>query len=367
MIATTTNSIEGCEVIEYFNPISTSVIVGTNIFSDISAALTDFFGGRSGSYEKRLNDIYDQGINTLLGKARAMKCNAVIGLKIDFGEISGKGTQMFMVSVIGTPVKIRPKGGDAVMRNNIKESIEGGFIESKITARKLLDRFVDENYSLVRLSDDDIKFISDSNFPEFIPLVFSIVSNVTPNENFNLDERDQFLSKGRHLASYFENIEKDFLIPAFYDGLLTNKITNHGYKILKEVAKGLELIDYGLMKRLLESNDLTVKKFALSLLGQLKSSYNETDVVHLKEISETLESRFPLIATSHESKGLFNSSTKTKWVCLCGEKNSENTQYCDSCKRDQYGFYSNEAKPKDVSELIKARLEVLGEVINKGA
>ena len=42
-IVTVTNNIEGCPIERYLDTICTNVVVGTNIFSDFAASLTDFF------------------------------------------------------------------------------------------------------------------------------------------------------------------------------------------------------------------------------------------------------------------------------------------------------------------------------------
>jgi len=61
MIVNTTNSIEGREISRYNDPIAANVVIGTNIFSDIGASYVDFFGGRSTSYEKKMQDyLHDQ-------------------------------------------------------------------------------------------------------------------------------------------------------------------------------------------------------------------------------------------------------------------------------------------------------------------
>lgn len=57
-IITTTNSIEYAEVQQYFDIVSTNVVIGANIFSDLAASLTDIFGGTSGSYQNQLEYIY---------------------------------------------------------------------------------------------------------------------------------------------------------------------------------------------------------------------------------------------------------------------------------------------------------------------
>ena len=46
MIVTTTNSIEGYTIRKYLGVVNANVVIGTNLFSDIAASLTDVFGGR---------------------------------------------------------------------------------------------------------------------------------------------------------------------------------------------------------------------------------------------------------------------------------------------------------------------------------
>ncbi len=54
MIVTTTHNIEGRRITRYHGIVSGETVVGTNIFRDILAGITDLVGGRSGGYEKEL-------------------------------------------------------------------------------------------------------------------------------------------------------------------------------------------------------------------------------------------------------------------------------------------------------------------------
>ena len=58
IITTTTNTLEGWTIEEYYEPITANVVVGSNVFSDITAGWTDFFGSKAGTYERKLQDIY---------------------------------------------------------------------------------------------------------------------------------------------------------------------------------------------------------------------------------------------------------------------------------------------------------------------
>ncbi len=104
ILATTTNSVENAEIIKYIDLISPNVVVGTNLFSDLGASFTDLFGGYSDTYQNKLQGIYKIAIDKLKQKAVTIGANAIVGLKIDFDEISGKGKSMFMISAVGMAV-----------------------------------------------------------------------------------------------------------------------------------------------------------------------------------------------------------------------------------------------------------------------
>lgn len=106
MIVTTTNSLEGYSVRRYLGVVNANVVIGTNLFSDFAASLTDVFGGRSGSYKSKLNTIYSEVMQELTDKASNYQADAILGLHIDFDEISGGGKSMFMVSASGTAVTL---------------------------------------------------------------------------------------------------------------------------------------------------------------------------------------------------------------------------------------------------------------------
>ena len=105
----TTNTIEGCPIKKYIDTICSNIVIGTNIFSDFAASFTDFFGGRSDSYRRKLEIIYSEASKALKQKALNMGANAIVGFKVDFDEISGKDKSMFMVSVSGTACIVEVK------------------------------------------------------------------------------------------------------------------------------------------------------------------------------------------------------------------------------------------------------------------
>jgi len=106
MLLTTTSSLEGMKINRYHGIVTGEAILGTNMFKDFFAGITDIIGGRSATYEKELRKAKEIAITEMREEAQRLSANAIIGIDIDYEEISpGQGT-MLMVSVSGTAVSI---------------------------------------------------------------------------------------------------------------------------------------------------------------------------------------------------------------------------------------------------------------------
>lgn len=105
MLITTTNNIEGQPIQQYIGIISSETIIGANIFKDIFAGLRDIVGGRSGTYERVIEQAKQTAMAELQQKAQALGANAVVGVDLDF-ETVGSGGSMLMVVATGTAVRI---------------------------------------------------------------------------------------------------------------------------------------------------------------------------------------------------------------------------------------------------------------------
>ena len=68
IIITTTSFIENKPIQEYLGLVCSSLVIGTNLFSDMSASLSDIFGGKSSSYERKLEIIREEAISDLKNK-----------------------------------------------------------------------------------------------------------------------------------------------------------------------------------------------------------------------------------------------------------------------------------------------------------
>lgn len=104
MIITTTNSIEGRKITQYKGIVFGEVVSGVNFIKDFAAGLTNFFGGRSNSYEGELVEARENAIDEMRKRAESMGANAIIGVDIDY-EVLGQGN-MLMVTASGTAVVV---------------------------------------------------------------------------------------------------------------------------------------------------------------------------------------------------------------------------------------------------------------------
>ncbi|GAA6155901.1 YbjQ family protein [Pyruvatibacter sp. HU-CL02332] len=105
MLVTTTNSIEGRRITEYKGLVAGEAVTGANVVRDIFAGLRDFFGGRSGSYEKVFRSSREAAIEDMVANAQAMGANAVVGVDIDYESVGAKGS-ILMATACGTAVVI---------------------------------------------------------------------------------------------------------------------------------------------------------------------------------------------------------------------------------------------------------------------
>ena len=106
MIITTTPSIEGKEIIEYKGIAFGEVISGVNFLKDFTAGLSNFFGGRSLTYENELLQAREDALRELEERAIQKGANAVVGIDVDY-EVLGADNGMLMVTVSGTAVIVR--------------------------------------------------------------------------------------------------------------------------------------------------------------------------------------------------------------------------------------------------------------------
>lgn len=105
MILTTTPNIEGRVIQEYLGVVFGETISGINFVRDFAAGLSNFFGGRSHTYEEELLAARETALSELTARATQMGADAVVGIDMDY-EMLGSDNGMMMVTVSGTAVRL---------------------------------------------------------------------------------------------------------------------------------------------------------------------------------------------------------------------------------------------------------------------
>jgi uncharacterized protein YbjQ (UPF0145 family) len=103
LILTTTPSLEGKKITQYYGIVTGEAIIGANLIRDILAGIRDIVGGRSGSYEEVLREAKNNALNEMEENARRLGANAVVGVDLDYETVGTNGS-MLMVTASGTAV-----------------------------------------------------------------------------------------------------------------------------------------------------------------------------------------------------------------------------------------------------------------------
>lgn len=305
-LISTTNNIEGVSIKKYIGAICTNIVIGTNIFSDFAASFTDFFGGRSDSYKRKLEIIYDEASKDLKRKALNVGGNCIIGFKVDFDEISGKDKSMFMVSVSGTACVIDYPEDEGY--TGIKAEFISRFDLEKEIYRRTIVNSINRNISLAH---EWVDFLSENPQTEIIPKLLERYSSC--HASLPLAEETKDLE--RVLLSY----PKDDFIPIIYS---CNLREHQAY--IDIIQKG-NLFDAKSILNLLDT-DLHV---AIILLETSPDYYTKTDLDYMRQIVYKLDN-LPNTGTVELSKGGLLGKAQMKFICENGHKSLPESEYCEN-------------------------------------
>lgn len=99
--------VPGWRVVRTLPMITARRVLGINAWQDFAIAIRDMVGGRSQTAEAALERMETELLRELQMKAAETGVQAVIGVNVQFGEISGGGKgQLFYAAAQGTPVQL---------------------------------------------------------------------------------------------------------------------------------------------------------------------------------------------------------------------------------------------------------------------
>ena len=103
----TTETTSNLKVLKRLDVITAECAYGMNIFKDLFASMSDIFGGRNKSIQNTLKDARKNVLAELQKEAFSLGANAVVGIDLDYSEISGGGKfGMLFIVASGTAVII---------------------------------------------------------------------------------------------------------------------------------------------------------------------------------------------------------------------------------------------------------------------
>lgn len=112
MMITTETVISDRKVVDRLGIVTAECAFGMNIFRDVFAGVRDVFGGRSKAVQATLRENREFALSELKKEAARLGANAVIGVDLDYSEMSGGNKTILFLVASGTAVKLEPIARD---------------------------------------------------------------------------------------------------------------------------------------------------------------------------------------------------------------------------------------------------------------
>jgi uncharacterized protein YbjQ (UPF0145 family) len=104
-IMLTTETAPNLNITKRIEIVTAECAFGMNIFKDMFASVRDIVGGRSKAIQETMRDSRRTALYELKREAHAVGANAVVGVDLDYVELSGAGSMVMLVAS-GTAVII---------------------------------------------------------------------------------------------------------------------------------------------------------------------------------------------------------------------------------------------------------------------
>lgn len=363
LVITTDKPSEG-KISKHLQPVTAHVVAGTNLFNDFFAGMSDIFGGRSGSYKKQLSSIYSEAIERIKQEAKRIGANGVVGLKIDIDEISGGGKSMFMITAIGTAVIIKEKKKEASngmpqrTSTELSDRVDNERVQRLKQLKALQEKAKNNNFEF---TPETWEFIIQNRIKEFFPIVLVKLEVLLNNPTQYMEETVSAFKE--NTTNYLKSMDLDDQIELIYGGLKSSNTSKKVEEFLNGIIKEDLLLDFEQVNKLLEDDNLNVKKRGMILSTCSRPYYTEQDLNSYKELIQRIETNFPERGQHTTKKQLLSSKEKEVWQCECGKNNEVEITYCTRCGNDLYGFNDREAKPREAIAFINNKISLVKEAL----
>ncbi|MEM1268409.1 MAG: YbjQ family protein [Bacteroidota bacterium] len=343
IIVTTTPHVEGARITGYLGVVSAYVVAGTNLFADMAASFSDVFGGRSQSYHKQLASINKEVLDQLADAGLDRGAHAVVGVRVDFDEVSGGGKSMFMVTASGTAVTLDTPADQPNRPSRIDADALG-----------VQMRLAEIAANTSSLSRRDLAFAAKHRSPAALPQI-----------NAELAQSRRRLDKDNPgpIIKYVLALPEEAAKEAVY-GWLARPVLSAG-ELGRIVVEQGRLFDPGRIRPLLMSEDEEVRLNGLTAAGAAKRSYGAGDINPMRRVAELVEQQFPVtVVNEQRTVGMFSKEEVVVRLCgACGASFHEEDVRCSTCRRDVYGVPSSYVSPPVVINRLLNRADALTRVL----
>jgi uncharacterized protein YbjQ (UPF0145 family) len=285
---------ETIEIVSYLEPVTYHIVLGVNFFADFLSSFSDFFGGKSQSYQSRLASINKEVIEGIKQKVYSLGGNAAIDLKIDNDEISAQGKSMIMVTAIATAVVIKERSSSEMKNNVTRSGLKSVTFEdfSKFQNKRWIIKTLEVSRNIGPINRllpeiksenfDVLPFVFDSiNNGEFYPRDFTRESlNIISDMIYSLD----YESRARQLydnLKYIVDEKNNVILRTQKHVFYVNLIEQHNsieYRFLNEIL----FVSSG------DTLEKNVNHYVKSI--DKKSIFFKEDINYLQKGMEILES-----------------------------------------------------------------------------
>ena len=111
MLVTTTMSIEGYDIVDYFGVVRGIIVRSPTIMQGLMGNLKNIVGGRMGAFTVMCEQARFQAYDLMILHAKELGANAVIGMHYDAAPVGGDKYAATEVLCYGTAVLARKKVG----------------------------------------------------------------------------------------------------------------------------------------------------------------------------------------------------------------------------------------------------------------
>lgn len=358
----TTQKVDGVDIESYLGLVIATQVPGTFFESDFRSGILDIkllsdsdldrFLVNHGCYldiehsdahRYAMNKLCEDVLKQLQKKAKLKGANAIIGVHIDFVNLSDWGTSGFMVSAQGTAVRLKDIAQD-------KEQITGGVSLDALQYELYKTSFAKKLQNNRLLDSTEWDIVLSKSITELADLLLESYENSIENPSiFNYPETEQrtfkrFFPMFLSLLPYAQAVEllyngKDYTLPFIKSNNLFN-----APKILS-----------------LAQNSNT-RDIAIDLLEAEKETYSKEDLQDMKKLVDFFKTLPDTGKIEEDVDEVFHPSSGLIFICECGTKNRSDWVYCRHCRKNIKGISE---KQQQIIDGFIGKVEILQSLLEE--